>query len=80
MAPKVGVWVRACKSVYVRACVFMSTLACVFVCVFGGCVVSAYAFMSAVGVYVCVCACVLPCVRELCIKCHKFILNWLSQK
>ena len=42
-----------CKSVYVRACVFMSALASVFVCVFGWCVVSAYAFMSAVGVYVC---------------------------
>ena len=54
-------WVRACtfmcKSVYVRACVFMSALAWVFVCVFGGCVVSVYAFMSAVGAHV------LPCVR-----------------
>ena len=61
MTPNLGVWVRACtcmcKSVYVRACVFMSALAWVFVCVFGGCVVSVYAFMSAVG------ACVLPCVR-----------------
>ena len=46
-----------CKSVYVRACVFMSALAWVFVCVFGGCVVSVYAFMSAVSAHV------LPCVR-----------------
>ena len=45
-----------CKSVNVHACVFMSALGLVFVCVFGGCVVSAYAFMSAVGVYVCVSA------------------------
>ena len=61
MAPNVDMWVRECiclcKSVYVRACVFMSALAWVFVCVFGGCVVSVYAFMSAVG------ARVLPCVR-----------------
>ena len=46
-----------CKSVYVHACVFMSALAWVFVCVFGGCIVNAYAFMSVVG------ARVLPCVR-----------------
>ena len=46
-----------CESVYVHACVFMSALAWEFVCVFGGCVVSVYAFMSAVG------ARVLPCVR-----------------
>ena len=61
-----------CKSVYVRVCVFMSALASVFVCVFGGCVVSAYAFMSAVGVYVCECvrAYCRACVCELCIKCQ----------
>ena len=66
--PNVGVWVRACtamfKSVYVQACVFMSALPWVFVCVFGVCVcVSAYAFMSLVGMYVCECVRVLPCVR-----------------
>ena len=57
--------------VKVHACVFMSALAWVFVCVFGGCVVSAYAFMSAISVYVfeCVCAC------ELCIKCHTFFFS-----
>ena len=57
--------------VKVHACVFMSALAWLFVCVFGGCVVSAYAFMFAVGVYVCECvrAYCRVCVRELCIKC-----------
>ena len=61
MALNVSVWVRACtcmcKSVNVHSCIFMSALAWVFVCVFGGCVVSVYALMSAVG------ARVLPCVR-----------------
>ena len=79
MAPNVGVWVRACtcmcKSVYVHACVFMSAPAWVFVRVFGGCVVSAYAFMSVVGVYVCECvrAYCRACVRELCIKCRTIL-------
>ena len=73
MIPNVGVWARACvfactcmpmcKIVYVRACVFMSALAWVFVCVFGVCVVSAYTFMSAVGVYV------SECVRAYCRAC-----------
>ena len=73
MATNVGVWVRACtcmcKSVYVHACVFMTALAWVFVCVFGGCVVSACAFMFAVGVYVC------ECVRANCRACVKFVSN-----
>ena len=41
----------------------------VFVCVFGGCVVSAYAFMSAVGVYVC------KRVRAYCRACVNFVSN-----
>ena len=58
MAPNVGVWVRACTCMCLRACVcFYERVAWVFVYVFGGCVVSAYAFMSVVG------ARVLPCVR-----------------
>ena len=52
-----------------RACVFMSVLAWAFVCVIGGCVVSAYAFMSAVGVYVC------ECVHAYCRACVNFVSN-----
>ena len=47
----------------------MNALAWVFVCVFGGWVVSVYAFMSAVGVYVCV------CVRAYCRACVNFVSN-----
>ena len=66
MAPNVGVWVLACtcmcKSVYVHAGGFMSALAYV-------CVVSAYAFMFSVGVYVC------ECVRASCRACVNFVSN-----
>ena len=56
--------VHVCVKVFTCVRVFfMSALAWVFVCVFGGCVVSAYAFMSAVGVYVC------ECVRAYCRAC-----------
>ena len=44
---------------YERACV----------CVFGGCVVNAYAFMFAVGVFVC------ECVRAYCRACVNFVSN-----
>ena len=55
--------VHVCVKVFtcVRACVFMSARSWMFVCVFGGCVVSAYAFMSVVSVYVC--ECVRACVN-----------------
>ena len=52
-------------------------------CMFGVCVVSAYAFMSAVGMYVCECicayffACVRACVYQMS---HNFFLNWLPQR
>ena len=59
--------VHVCLKVFTW--VFMSAFAWVFVCVFVGRVVSAYAFMSAVGVSVC------ECVPAYCRACVNFVLN-----